>query len=108
MKKILTLFTTSALLLVLFQGCFRQEIQVAEYHVPAMTTPEIAAHLQQIIKTMPGVEESSYELETRILRVHYQSSTIRKMNIEETIAFAGFAVNNRPANPTATKLKGLN
>jgi copper chaperone CopZ len=94
-------------LLMLPQGCFRQEVQVAEYHIPAMTTATTAAYLQNKIKGIPGVEDSKYDLETHILTVDYQSSTIRTMNVEEAIARAGFAVNNRPANPNAKVPEGL-
>ena len=94
-------------LLALSQGCFRQEVQEAEYHIPAMATAETATYLQNKIKGIPGIEGSKYDLETHVLTVSYQSSTIRTMNIEETIALAGFAVNNRPANPKAKIPEGL-
>lgn len=87
--------------------CFRKEIMDAEYHIPDMATPAAAAYLQNKIKGLPGLAGSSYDLETRILTVSYQSSTIREMNIEESIALAGFAVNNRPANPKAKLPEGL-
>ena len=100
-------FALSILLPLLALGCFRQEVQVAEYHIPAMTTPAVDAYLQAHLKAIPGIKSISSDLQTQTLTVSYQSSTIRKMNIEEGIAFSGFAVNNRPANPTAKLPKGL-
>jgi hypothetical protein len=79
--------------------CFRKEIVSDEYHVPDMVTAAAAAYLQQAVRAVPGYENSSADLETRMLTVSYQSSTARKMNFEEAIALAGFSVNGRPANP---------
>jgi len=87
--------------------CFRKEILDADYLVPNMSTPAAAAYMQNKIKGVHGVEGSKYDLETHVLTVSYQSSTIRTMNIEEAIALAGFAVNNRPANPKANVPEGL-
>ena len=81
--------------------CFRKEIVSTEYHVPDMKTPAAAAYLQDRLKTLPGYVDSTYKLGDRILSVRYRSSEIRKMNIEEAIALAGFPVNNRPADPEA-------
>lgn len=79
--------------------CFRQEIVSAEYHVPEMTTTVAATYLQQAVRSVPGYESSSVDLENQTLTISYHSSTIRKMNFEEAIALAGFSVNGRPANP---------
>ena len=87
--------------------CFRKEIVSSEYRVPEMATPAAAAYLQNRLKTLPGYEDSSYNLDDRTLTVRYKSSTIRKMNIEEAIALAGFTVNDRPANPTAKFPEGI-
>ncbi|MCK4565050.1 MAG: heavy-metal-associated domain-containing protein [Verrucomicrobia bacterium] len=106
MKKLFTL-ALSAVLLFLAQGCFRQEVQVAEYSVPAMSTPAAGAYIQGRLKGIPGISNSTFNVENRTITVIYQSSTIRTMNIEEAIALSGFAVNNRPANPNAKLPKGL-
>lgn len=96
-----------ALSATLLSGCLRREIQVAEYSVPAMSTPAAAAYLENRIKGVPGVGEISCDTARHTITVHYESSTIREMNIEETIALAGFAVNNRPANPAAKLPEGI-
>ena len=106
MKKI-HLVALSAALLSLASGCFRQEVQTAEYSVPQMGTPAAGAYIQGKLKRVPGIVESSYNTEARTFTVKYQSSTIRTMNIEEAIAMAGFAVNDRPANPKAKLPEGL-
>ncbi|RKX43254.1 MAG: hypothetical protein DRP64_08505 [Verrucomicrobia bacterium] len=87
--------------------CFRKEIVSDEYHVPEMATPAAAAYLQNRLKALPGYEDSSYKLDDRTMTVSYKSSTIRKMNIEEAIALAGFTVNDRPANPKAKIPEGI-
>ncbi|QBG46658.1 heavy-metal-associated domain-containing protein [Verrucomicrobia bacterium S94] len=79
--------------------CFRKEIVSADYHIPDMKTSAAAAYIQNRLKAIPGYVSSSVDLPARTMTVKYQSSTIRKMNFEEAIARAGFAVNNRPANP---------
>ena len=101
------LIALSAATLTLSAGCFRQEVQTANYSIPKMTTPASGAYLQGRIKGIPGIIDSAYDLETHILTVDYQSSTIRAMNIEEAISLAGYAVNNRPANPKAKLPQGL-
>jgi copper chaperone CopZ len=106
MNKLLSIALTAALL-ALAPGCFRQEVQVAEYSVPEMSTPAAGEYIQGRLKGIPGISNSSFNLENRTITVTYQSSTIREMNIEEGIALAGFAVNNRPANPKAKLPEGL-
>lgn len=106
MRKLFTLALSVALPL-LAMGCFRQELQVAEYHIPALSTPAVATHLQSRLKHLRGIKTISANLENQTLTVGYQSRTIRTMNIEETISIIGFAVNNRPANPNAKLPKGL-
>lgn len=83
--------------------CFRKEVVSAQYHVPEMATPAAATYLQQAIRSVPGFESSSADLENRTLTIRYYSSTVRKMNFEEAIALAGFQVNGRPANPEGEK-----
>ncbi len=87
--------------------CFRKEIVSTDYHVPDMATPAAGAYLQQKLKAVPGIVESSFDIPKRTLSVRYKSSTIRAMNIEEAIALSGFAVNGRPANPKAKIPEGL-
>jgi hypothetical protein len=88
--------------------CFRKEIVSAEYKIPEMQTPEVARYIQQRLKkALPGVVETRADLANHTLWVSYKSSTIRKMNIEEEIAQMGFAVNYRPANPSARIPKEL-
>jgi len=106
MKKLLPL-ALSAILPWLASGCFRQELQVAQYHIPEMNSPAADAYIQSRLKGLPGIKTLSSDLEKRTLTVSYQSSTIRRMNIEESIAFIGFSVNNRPANPNAKPPAGL-
>ncbi len=81
--------------------CFREEIVSADYHVPDMTTPAIATFIQNRLKQVPGYDDSTCNLQDRMLTVSYQSSMVRSMNFEEAIALAGFSVNGRPAHPKA-------
>ena|GEM_PF-3399286 len=88
--------------------CFRKEIVAVDYHIPAMKKPAAAAYIQSRLKGLPGHQGSTYDLDQKILTVNFQSSTIRKMNVEEAIALAGFAVNHRPAHPKAKIPPGVN
>ena len=83
--------------------CFRKEIVSSTYHVPEMATPAAATYLQNVIRSVPGYEGSSTDMEDRTLTISYYSSTVRKMNFEEAIALSGFSVNGRPANPEGEK-----
>ena len=83
--------------------CFREEIVTSKYHVPEMATPAAATYVQSIVRSVPGYESSSTDLENRTLTISYYSSSVRKMNFEEAIALSGFSVNGRPANPEGRK-----
>ena len=96
-----------ALLLSLTSGCFRQEIQVAEYSVPELKTPAAETYLQSRLRALPGYKEARFDLQAHTISVTYNSNDIRTMNIEEAIALAGFAVNGRPANPKARVPEGV-
>ena len=87
--------------------CFRQEKVASDYRIPDMNSEKVAAYLQGRVRSVPGYIGSSYDIETRTMRIEYSSSTIRSMNFEEAIALAGFSVNNRPANPKAKIPEGL-
>lgn len=106
MKRIYTVLLALAMLSIT-PGCFRQEIQTAQYSIPEMGTPAAGAYIQNKLKGIPGIVTSSFDLADRTLSVQYQSSTIRTMNIEEAIALTGFSVNRRPANPKAKLPEGL-
>ncbi len=115
MKK--TPFATLAVLVLLTAGCtdkdqantkrtfmfwcHRQEVQSANFQIPKLETPAQAAYIRNRLKAVHGYVDSSWNLETRTFTVSYKSTDVRKMNFEEAIALAGFAVNNRPANPKA-------
>jgi len=79
--------------------CYRKEIVTSKYEVPEMATSAAANYIQTALRSVQGYESSSVDLESRTITISYYSSTVRKMNFEETIAMAGFAVNGRPANP---------
>lgn len=83
--------------------CFRKEVVSSKYHVPEMATPAAATYVQSIVRSVPGYESSSTDLENRTLTISYYSSSVRKMNFEEAIALSGFSVNGRPANPEGRK-----
>jgi copper chaperone CopZ len=87
--------------------CFRKEIVSDEYKVPDMKTPAAAAYLQNKLTALPGYMGSTYDLASGTLTVRYSSSVIRKMNIEEAIAVAGFDVNGRPAHPNVKLPEGV-
>jgi len=83
--------------------CFRKEIVSSQYHVPDMATPAAATYIESVIRSVQGYESSSVDLTARTITISYYSSSARKMNFEEAIAFSGFSVNGRPANPAGEK-----
>ena len=87
--------------------CFRKEIVSTDYHIPDMTTVQVANYLQVRLKSFHGYESSTYDLDTRTMTIRYKSSIVRKMNFEEGIALFGFAVNARPANAKAKFPQGV-
>jgi hypothetical protein len=84
-------------------GCFRKEVVTSKYHVPEMATPAAATYLQNAIRSVPGYESSSTDMENRTLTISYYGSKVRKMNFEEAIALSGFSANGRPASPKGEK-----
>ena len=87
--------------------CFRKEIVSDAYRVPDMKTAAAAEYLQKRLQALPGYVDSTYDLSGGTLTVRYKSSVIRMMNIEEAIAQAGFAVNDRPAHPNVQLPAGV-
>ena len=87
--------------------CYRDEVVTSEYHVTDMTTSARAAYLTNRLKGMPGFVDIRSDLAKRMLYISYESSAVRKMNFEETIALLGFSVNGRPASPNAKLPEGL-
>ena len=81
--------------------CFRKEQVSDRYHVPDMKSPEAATYIRGRMKAVPGYVDSTVDLAANTITITYNSSTVRKMNFEEAIALAGYAVNNRPSNPKA-------
>ena len=87
--------------------CFRKEQVSDAYRIPDMKSQEAATYLRGRMKTIPGYVDSTVDLAANTMTITYNSSTVRKMNFEETIALSGFAVNNRPANPKAKIPEGV-
>ncbi|WP_372795329.1 heavy-metal-associated domain-containing protein [Pontiella sp.] len=87
--------------------CFRKEIVSDDYHIPDMKTEAAASYIRNRLKQVPGYVNSNFDLAAQTCTVEYKSSSVRKMNFEEAIALAGFAVNNRPANPKAKVPEGI-
>jgi hypothetical protein len=83
--------------------CFRKEVVSSEYHIPEMATSAAATYLQSVIRSVPGYESSTTDMDNHILTISYYSSAVRMMNFEEAIALAGFSANGRPANPEGVK-----
>ena len=77
--------------------CFRKEVVSSDYLIPDLKTPQDAALIQQVIKSVPGYVDSHVNFESHTLSIRYKSSVVRKMNFEEAIARAGYKVNLRPA-----------
>lgn len=96
---------TALLTLILFSaaGCFRQEKQVAEFYVPAMTNQPAATTLKNGIESLPGVDSVSCDTKRSILTATYNDDEVRYMNIEDLISRMGFQSNTRPATPNNTK-----
>lgn len=102
-------YSISLLLLlssILFTGCFRPKNSTSEYHIPDMTTPAMESYIITTIKSLPGIETITANLNQRTITVSYQNKILRSMNIEELIATSGFSVNNRPAHPNKNRPTG--
>ncbi len=87
--------------------CFRKEIVSNIYQIPDMTTSNAAIYIQNRLRTVPGYVKSEFDLQNNTMAISYKSSSIRKMNFEESIALSGFSVNNRPADPKAKIPEGV-
>ena len=94
------------LLPLLLVGCFRAEVQTADFRVPGLDSKAKALFIEKNLKQMPGVLSVEAQLDKKNVQVTYTDTVIRKMNIEQRIAAMGFDVNYRQAVRTKENPNG--
>jgi len=82
---------------------FRKEIRTAEFSVPEMRDQNAVRKIEKRLALLPGIVSVTSDTAARRLSIGYASSVIRRMNLEEAIARAGFRVDNRPPAPAAKR-----
>jgi mercuric ion binding protein len=93
------------LVLVVVGSCRKDDIRTAKIHVPAMQSMDCAQIIVQALVRVQTIRETDIEvlLESRTLRVRYNSLHRSVKNIEFTVTDAGFEANEVPADPEAKK-----
>lgn len=94
------------LLLLLVGGlasCRRQDVRTVVISVPEMKNEACVSRVRTALETVQAVNPAwiSPDLERREVTVRYDSVRHSLRNLEFTIADAGFAVNDVPANQLA-------
>jgi len=84
-------------------ACFRQTEVTVEIAVPHMGSPECRSVVLQAIDQLDreAIKRVDLDLDRRIARVTYDSTSIALKNIEYAITNAGFDANDEPANEEA-------
>jgi copper chaperone CopZ len=102
MKRLL--FIVSITVGICLLGCRRQDVRTIMIDVPGMETEEHAAIVMRAMKTIPGVDTNSVQLDfaRHTVTVRYESLVASLKNIEMAIADAGFAADGIPANAEAS------
>jgi len=84
-------------------SCRRADLRTVKIHVPAMKNEACAQVVRRSVARVKAVRNDSIsiDLETREVTVTYDSVFMSLKNVEFTIAAAGFAANDVPADRKA-------
>lgn len=84
-------------------GCRQVDIRSAALYVPGLKSQACADLVLKALATEQAIPPSqvTVHLESRTIEVKYDSLRHSLKNLEFTVADAGFAANDVPANPTA-------
>ncbi|MDA0989439.1 MAG: heavy metal-associated domain-containing protein [Verrucomicrobia bacterium] len=84
-------------------SCRRQDVRVAAIYVPGMNSQACAERVMAAVGREQNIARESMELDltSRTLLIHYDSVRHSLKNLEYSIARAGFAANDIPADETA-------
>ncbi len=85
--------------MMLATGCRRPPTITETFFVPEMKTEKDAENIQASLNNQLPTEITAVtaNLNDQTLTVTFKEQFCRKMNVEESIAEAGYAVNARPA-----------
>ena len=110
-KKIYKFYKLLALCMIqisLVCGCFRREEQVHEVSVPSLRSPQCFEAIERSLRATDGVDlkKTTYDIETKVVRVAYLSTKLSRKNVEFAISDAGFEANGVPAKAEAQAALG--
>ena len=85
--------------LLLFAGCFRNDIRTETFQIGQLRSQDGAARIAQALKPVTGMKEIRPDLEKHTLTVVFNGLECYVKNIEYAIVKAGFDLPNWPADP---------
>lgn len=89
--------------LIVAGGCRREDVRTAVVYVPGVKSAECLEYIYKALATEQGIapESVDVDLKAKILKIRYDSVKLSSKNVEFTIAEAGFAANEIPADAEA-------
>jgi hypothetical protein len=85
--------------LLLFAGCFRNDIRTETFKIDQLRSEESATLAAQALRQVSGIKEIRPDLQNHTLTVVFNGLECYIKNIEYAIVKAGFDLPNRPADP---------
>ena len=90
----------SSLCILIFTGCFRQEVRTIVVEVPQMHSAACGQVIQDALVRGDGILSAHPDLLAKTISVTYESTKIAAKNVESIIADVGFRANDRPPDET--------
>lgn len=81
----------------------REDIREVEFRVPAVSSPQCRAALNEVFKDMRLITQVRIDEAGEILAITYNSRLTAAKNLEYQIAAAGFDINESEGDPVAKK-----
>ncbi len=96
MKKYLK-HTPLLIAVLLFSGCFRNDIRTVTYSIEQLRNQQSTKHLAQSLRNLNGIKEFHPDLDKKTVTIVFNGKELYLKNIEHAIVKGGFDLPNWPA-----------
>ncbi len=99
MIRIAHVSTAMLIVVALLSSCVRNDIRSHTIALPAMTDPESAAEISELLDRTHGVLNFTLDLDNQVANVSFDSRVVAEKNLEMALARAGYRANSVHALP---------
>lgn len=86
---------------LLIWGCGKAEAKTAEIRIGTAVCEMCVKTIREAATEISGVQLATVDLSNKVVKVTYNASKTTLAAIEDAIVKAGYAANNKPADPAA-------